>query len=50
LGFMHPSPNQWLEILITCNLSFEIVSMIRQDSVVARLSDISHYCIGGMAQ
>jgi hypothetical protein len=37
LGFMHLQTIYWLEVLITCSISVEIVSMIRQVSVVAGL-------------
>jgi hypothetical protein len=37
LGFMHLWPSCVLEILITCSLSSEIVSIIREDSVVTKL-------------
>jgi hypothetical protein len=30
-------PSHWLEVLITCSLSVEIVSIFKQDSVVAGL-------------
>jgi hypothetical protein len=37
LEFMHLKTSHWLEVLITCSLSIEIVSMFNQFSVVAGL-------------
>jgi hypothetical protein len=34
---MYQRPSHWLEVLISCSISVEIVSMIRQDSIVTRL-------------
>jgi hypothetical protein len=35
--FIHLRPTHWLEVLITCSLPVEIVSMVRQESLVAGL-------------
>jgi hypothetical protein len=37
LGFVHLKPRQYLEVLISCSLSLELLSMLWLDSVIGSL-------------